>query len=245
VKLNSFGKSDIGRKRANNEDSFIINPDLDLFVVSDGMGGEAAGEIASTILAETAVEVFSGANNHSTKHAAELIQKVFTSANQKILDHTKYYPHHSGMGCTAEVLTFSDEEYVAGHIGDSRIYHLRNQKLTQITNDHSLVQKQLDLGLISEPEAKKHPLRNILLRALGSNEPFAVDIIKGNVFVGDIFLICSDGLTSMVKDSVLADVLASSLSVNQKVTRLVQIANNAGGFDNITVVVVQVEDSES
>ena len=120
----------------------------------------------------------------------------------------------------------------------------RNGKLIQITSDHSLVQEQLNRGLITPDEARHHPLRNILLRAVGSNEPFMVDIIKGNIFLSDVFLLCSDGLTSMVDDIMIKHVLGSLLPVNQKVETLIEMANNAGGFDNITIVVVQIDEGE-
>lgn len=242
MRINFFGNSDPGRKRANNEDSFIIKHDLSLIVVSDGMGGEAAGEVASAIITETAVDIFSGKKECSQKHISDLIQKVFAAANQKILDHIKGYPQHRGMGCTADVMAFTDGGYVVGHVGDSRVYLLRNGKLIQVTSDHSLVQEQLNRGLITLDEARTHPLRNILLRAVGSTEPFMVDVIKGNIFPYDIFLLCSDGLTSMIEDIMIKHVLASRLPVNQKVETLIEMANNAGGSDNITVVIAQIEE---
>ena len=245
MRIISFGKSDPGLKRINNEDSFVIKPDPVLLVVSDGMGGEAAGEIASTILTETAIEVFSDKAESSQKETSELIQKVFNKANQRILDHIKHYPHHRGMGCTAEVMVFTDDGYVAGHVGDSRIYLLRSGKFTQITEDHSLVQEQLNRGLITEIEASTHPLRNILLRAVGSKEPFMVDIIRGTIYPDDLFLLCSDGLTTMLDDIMIKHVLGSPTPVSQKVEALIEMANNAGGFDNITVVISQIIGNES
>jgi serine/threonine protein phosphatase PrpC len=126
------------------------------------------------------------------------------------------------MGCTAEIMTFTEKGYVAGYLGDSRIYLLRNGKFTQITKDHSLVQEQINRGVITVAEAKKHPLRNIPLRAVGSNEPFNVDIIRGNIYRDDMFLLCSDGLTTMLDDIMIKHVLASPTPVSQKMEALIE-----------------------
>ena len=144
------------------------------------------------------------------------------------------------MGCTAELLVFLDHGYVLGHVGDSRTYLFRSGQLKRLTNDHSVVQSQLDQGLINAAEARKHPMRNVILRAVGTNEVLAFDLIRGRIQLGDLFLLCSDGLTDMVEDGVLREVLAADLPLLQKVDQLVDLANSAGGHDNITVILGEV-----
>jgi protein phosphatase len=234
------GKSDIGLKRAGNEDAFVISPELGLCLVSDGMGGAAAGELASRIFAETATEVFTGSMNRSGEETRELVRNAFNLANKTILDHSENNPEHKGMGCTAELLAFFEDGFAVGHIGDSRTYRLRNGLLKQLTRDHSLVQDQLDQGLITQSEAKNHHLRNVILKALGVNETLVLDILSGISFAKDLFLLCSDGLTDMVSDSFIQDVLSSKSTLDQKADRLIQSAKSAGGHDNITVVLCEV-----
>ncbi|MBT8372930.1 MAG: protein phosphatase 2C domain-containing protein, partial [Deltaproteobacteria bacterium] len=151
------GKTDVGLKRKNNEDAFVLSPELNFCLVADGMGGAAAGEVASTIFAETAREIFSGNTDRSEKEIIHRVQKAFNFANQKIQKDVIRNPDHRGMGCTAELLAFSDEGFVLGHIGDSRTYRLRNRQLEQLTQDHTLVQQQIEEGLISPDRIKDHP----------------------------------------------------------------------------------------
>lgn len=236
----SFGKSDRGLKRSNNEDTFLVRPELGLCLVADGMGGAAAGELASGIFAETTLEVFSKAKRQSEQEILEIVQRVFAWANERILNHVKENPHHQGMGCTAELVAFSDDSFVLGHIGDSRTYRLRTGQLKQLTQDHSLVQDQVDQGLITPAEARNHPMRNVILRALGVNESLALDLLRGKTLSGDVFLLCSDGLTDMVDDALIQEVLSSTMALPQKVEKLIELANTAGGYDNITVVLSEV-----
>jgi len=234
------GISDVGLKRTNNEDTFVIRPERHFCLAADGMGGAAAGEVASLIFAETASEVFAGSGGRSKIQTLELVQRTFGFANERILDHVKENPHHMGMGCTAELLAFYDEGYVLGHMGDSRTYILRNGVLKQLTHDHSLVQEQIDKGIISPAEARNHPLRHIILRAVGIREKPAVDLRKGRIYPGDIFLLCSDGLTDMVDDPPIQEVLSSSVALPQKVKRFIELAKSEGGKDNITVVLSEI-----
>jgi protein phosphatase len=144
------------------------------------------------------------------------------------------------MGCTAELLTFFDQIYVIGHVGDSRVYLFRQGQLRQITKDHSLVQEQLEQGLISTIEARKHSLRHLILRAVGINDSLAVDFIKGRTLPGDIFLLCSDGLSDMIDDSIIQQALFLPANLQQKTDTLIQSAKSAGGYDNITVILCEV-----
>lgn len=230
------GKSDIGLKRPKNEDAFILDSERGFFLVADGMGGAAAGELASRIFAETTLEVFAGSGGRSEKETLGWVQKAFSLANERILKHVTENPGHKGMGCTAELLALSASGFVLGHMGDSRTYRFRNGQLRQLTQDHSLVQDQVDRGLITPAEAQKHPLRNVILRAVGIKESLALDIVRGRMFRGDLFLLCSDGLTDMVSDSIIQEVLSSATALPQKVDQLIERAKSVGGVDNITVV---------
>jgi serine/threonine protein phosphatase PrpC len=144
------------------------------------------------------------------------------------------------MGCTAELVGFFNEGFVLGHMGDSRTYRFRNGQLKQLTQDHSLVQDQIDHGLITPAEARNHPLRNVILRAVGVKKSAALDLIRGKAFPGDLFLLCSDGLTDMVDDTLIQETLSSSIVLPEKVENLVELAKSAGGYDNITVVLSEI-----
>jgi PPM family protein phosphatase len=236
----SFGKSDPGRRRPNNEDAFLINIELGLNILADGMGGEAAGELASQIFAETALELFSRSLPGSDEERLQLLHKSYELANTRILDHVKTHPHHRGMGCTAELLILFNNKFALGHVGDSRTYLYRNGELKQLTRDHSLVQNHVDQGLITPDEARRHHLRHVILRAVGANGLLTVDSIEGNTLPGDLFLLSSDGLTDMVDDRTIADVLAMPTDLAKKVERLIESANSVGGLDNITVILSEV-----
>lgn len=239
-KFISYGKTDAGLRRANNEDAFIVDTKLEYCLVADGMGGAAAGEVASHIFSQTASEVFSKARSRSEVETVKLVQLVFEMANNRILTHAKENPHCAGMGCTAELFAFADTGFVLGHIGDSRTYRLKNSHLKQLTQDHSLVQNQLNQGLITPAEARNHSLRNVILRAVGVEQNVDVDMIRGKTVCGDTFLLCSDGLTDMVPDEQILEIVLKPIPMPQIVNNLIDIANAAGGHDNITIVIVEV-----
>jgi len=206
------------------------------------MGGAAAGEVASRIFVETASEVFSGERSPEEDTGA-LVQKAFSTANERILDQAKKNPGYQGMGCTAEAAVLVHRRFVIGHVGDSRTYLFRQGRLTQITKDHSLVQEQLDQGLITPAEARFHPHRHVIVRAVGVEEKLDVDLVRGELLPGDSILLCSDGLTDMVDDASIQDVLSRPLDAFQKVETLIGLAKAAGGHDNITVVVCALSES--
>lgn len=243
-RITYFGDSDVGLRRPDNEDAFVVRPGLGLCVVADGMGGAAAGEVASHIFVETAVEVFSNHHGRSDDETTDLIRKTFGLANERVLAHVESNPDHKGMGCTAELVGFTDEGFVLGHIGDSRTYRFRNKELKQISSDHSFVQEQIDRGVMTPAEARKHPMRNIILRAVGVKEDLALDIVRGRTYPGDQFLLCSDGLTDMVDDVSIAEVVSTEKTHPEKVERLIALAKLSGGKDNITIVLVQIDQIE-
>ena len=234
------GKTDMGLKRQNNEDVFLVNPELDFCLAADGMGGAAAGEVASEIFANAALEIFSANPNRSEKDTLYQVQKAFNTANKTILEHVFANPDHSGMGCTAELLAFFEESFILGHIGDSRTYRLRNGELEQLTDDHTLVQRQFHEGLISEDEIRHHPMRHVIFRAVGIKEEITIDLLTGETHPADLFLLCSDGLTDMVEDEQIQDILCADTDINRKTDSLIESAKVAGGLDNITVVLVAI-----
>ncbi len=234
------GRTDTGLVRPNNEDTFAINTQAGYCLVADGMGGAAAGETASRLFAEAAAEIFGARPPADETEAVEKVQNAFRHANKLILEHVDRNPHHKGMGCTAELLALHAGGYVIGHMGDSRTYRFRNGTLKQLTKDHSLVQDQLDRGLISAEEARHHAMRNVVLRAVGVDTAPALDTLRGPVQPGDLFLLCSDGLTDMVTDDAIAEVLATLQPLETAAARLIEIAKQAGGRDNITVAMAKI-----
>ena len=243
ITINSSGKTDVGVKRLNNEDAYLVRPDLDLFTVADGMGGAAAGEVASGIFIDTAREIFERFTRQSEQDTYSQIQEVFRLANERMNEYVRRNPYDRGMGCTVEVLSFFGDSYIVGHVGDSRTYLFREGRLKQLTKDHSLVQEQLDSGLITPDEAKKHTLRNVVLRAVGVDTTVSLDLVKGKCAPGDLFLLCSDGLSDMIDDSQIADTLMMPLELADMAGNLVEKAKAAGGNDNITVVLCEVLDA--
>jgi protein phosphatase len=241
VTLLSASATHVGMVRTNNEDAYLSMPEAGLFALSDGMGGAAAGEIASRYFIETAQAVFSNDIPDPAGEKYARVEKIFGDSNKRILEHAAHNPDDRGMGCTADVLVFYNTRYVVGHVGDSRVYLLRHGGLSQLTSDHSLVQLQVDKGLLTPQEAKKHPRKNIILKALGTDASVSSDILEGEVLNHDIFLLCSDGLTDMVEDSEIQRILLTDGSLKQKTNDLIGAALAAGGRDNVTVVLCQVE----
>ena len=239
-RMDIIGKTDVGLVRPNNEDTFMINPDGSYCLVADGMGGAAAGETASQIFAQSADEVFANPKPKTEHDVLACVQSTFRFANDRILAHVVENPDHQGMGCTAELLAITGSGFVIGHMGDSRTYRFRNGILKQLTKDHSLVQDQIDQGLITEEQARTHSMRNVILRAVGVRPSPALDTLRGPVYQGDLFLLCSDGLTDLVEDSEIKMVLSLDADLSLKTEHLIDLAKSAGGKDNITVVLAQV-----
>jgi len=242
VRILSASATHIGLVRTNNEDAYLAMPEAGLFALSDGMGGAAAGEVASRYFVEAVEQVFTGGVSASEEANVGLVQKAFKYSNKRITEHTVKHPGDEGMGCTGELLVVHEKNYVIGHVGDSRVYLLRNESLRQVTRDHSLVQGLVDEGILTREEAKHHPRKNIILRAIGTDPLVVPDIIKGEAFNQDIFLLCSDGLTDMVDDFAIRDALVSKKTLDDKVESLISSALAAGGKDNVTAVLCQIKD---
>jgi len=237
--------SDIGRVRKGNEDSYYAdaNEHRGLFIVADGMGGHAAGEVASRM----AVEVISGdlseLNDLESARALELVSEAFRHANRSVFERTILEPEKYGMGSTASVLILADGRFVIGHLGDSRIYLLREGELRQLTHDHSVVQEQIDAGVITVQEGRNHRQSNFITRCIGMEFDVESDIIDGDVRRGDVFLLASDGLTGMVEDWRLQQLLSSKAPPIRMVDAMIAEANARGGVDNITAVVIRIHSS--
>jgi protein phosphatase len=228
--------SDTGRRRRRNEDNYVVAPPL--FAVADGMGGAQAGEVASQ-LAASALEGGDSDAQEATKRIDELIQE----ANRRIFDRATTDPSASGMGTTMTVALVEDGTVTLGHVGDSRAYVLRDGELEQLTDDHSLVAELVRGGKLSAEEAEHHPQRSVITRALGTDPDVDVDTFTVEAEDGDVFVLCSDGLTDMVGDDEIGEVLAASReNLKEAAEELVRRANKAGGQDNITVVAFEMTD---
>lgn len=243
----SAGRSDRGEVRDSNEDSLLELPRDGLFAVADGMGGHAAGEVASQLALETLEEELSGGGDDALP-APDAVVRAVRKANRVILRNTRENPSRSGMGTTLTALALSGEgEWRIGQVGDSRGYLLRDGDLVQLTSDHSWVGQQVADGEMSKEEARQHPMSSVLERALGTSEELDVDVEDGEARPGDLFLLCSDGLTDMLPDSEIRSLLVEeaggddALDLEGTVDRLIDAANRAGGRDNVTVVLVRVE----
>ena len=227
--------------RAGNEDNFFAgtNGSRGLFVVADGMGGHAAGEVAS----EMAVRILQREllqTDFAPERAAEQLAEALRRANRVIYDRTLAEVDKQGMGTTASVLLLADGRYLIGQIGDSRIYLLRDGTLRQLTKDHSYVQEQVDAGFLTAEQARYHPYSNVITRCVGASEAVEPDVYEGEVKDGDLFLVASDGLKGMVDDRRLHQLLGSRAAPSRMVDSLIAEANGRGGLDNITAIVVQV-----
>lgn len=230
-----------GRLRLNNEDAAAFDPVLGLSVLADGMGGYNAGEVASSmavtgILAELADWFAASGTGASAREIRKAMDRSVQHANQAILSTARDDPECAGMGTTLVVAVFQDQRLLIGHIGDSRVYRLREQQLQQITRDHSLLQEQLDAGLITPSQAAVSTQRNLVTRALGIESGVELELNEFVVEAGDLYLLCSDGLSDMLNDSEIGAVLRSGGSLEQKARRLIDQANANGGRDNITVL---------
>jgi PPM family protein phosphatase len=230
-------RTDTGRQRNANEDSFFTRAPL--FVVADGMGGAQAGEVASKAAAE------SFAHDLPAAPPERILEETIEEANRTIHELARKDPGLAGMGTTttAAIVDLEAEEVAIGHVGDSRAYRLRGGKFEQLTRDHSLVEEMRRKGQLTDAQAEDHPQRSIITRALGPEPEVQVDLQTVPAQHGDVFLICSDGLTTMLDDEQIAHVLGRATSLTSAVRALVDEANRAGGRDNITVVAFRVEDT--
>ena len=230
-----------GRVRTSNEDSFVANPGAGLFLVADGMGGHAAGEIASQ-LASSTVESCVATGASSVEDFPDMLRRAAQEANQRVFEAQQQDRALSGMGSTLTVLFLREDKYYIAHVGDSRAYRLRDGNLEQLTRDHSLVWHLYENGVLRKSDLSTHPQKNLITRSIGSHSQVDVDLEQRKACAGNVYLLCSDNLTNEVTDEGIHGILNARLSQPQQMADLlVDAANHAGGPDNITVVVVRIE----
>lgn len=233
-----------GRVRTSNEDSFAADPERRLFLVADGMGGHAAGEVASSIAAATVREVMGIIRPPGGKIEDELLLAA-REANGRIYEAQRKRADLSGMGSTLTIMSFADTSYYIAHVGDSRAYLLRDGVLEQLTRDHSLVWHLFESGVLRKDELSSHPQKNLITRSIGPHPQVEIDLECGQAREGDTYLLCSDGLTDVLSDEVIRQMLSQpDMAPQQLGDALVSAANRMGGPDNITVVVVRLMSGE-
>jgi protein phosphatase len=251
MKLAYEALSDTGRKRKGNEDSYRLNPEHKLFVVADGMGGHAAGEVASRTAVDSINEfvTLSGGNREITwpfglddsiSYDGNRLKTAIRHANRRLLEATREQAEYEGMATTVAALLVDGDTANIAHVGDSRVYLFKDGKISLLTTDHSWVNEQIQSGVISPEQARNHPLRNVVTRALGGRTDLSVDVRSVPMAADDVLLLCSDGLTTMVADPDIERILGESGGdIGRAARALVDAANEHGGEDNITVVLVK------
>ncbi|MHB8753706.1 MAG: Stp1/IreP family PP2C-type Ser/Thr phosphatase [Candidatus Acidiferrales bacterium] len=250
IEMELGARSDTGLVRSNNEDSFRLAPELNLFVLSDGMGGQASGEVASRLAAETIVahcrdaeanprSQLIGERIEGASDAGNRLASAIRLANRAVHQAARRNTAQTGMGATVVAAWFADERMTIAHVGDSRAYRLRRGELEQLTQDHSFIAEQVCQGMMTAEEASQSKMQNVLLRALGIDPDVLVEVSEELLMEGDTLLLCSDGLTHELSDAQIAAVLCDTDEAQEAASRLVELANQAGGGDNITVIVVR------
>ncbi len=244
MKLSAHAKTDVGMIRSGNEDNYAADQTdtRGIYIVADGMGGHAAGEVASEMAVQIVMRETKDLKDLSDGTATKVVGEALKMANRAIHDRTITEVDKQGMGTTASVLMLADSRYLIGQVGDSRVYLLRDGALKQLTKDHSYVQEQVDLGNLTPEQARYHPYSNVITRCVGASPEVEPDLYSGEARKGDIFLVASDGLTGMVDDRRLAQLLMSRAEPIRKVESLISEANGRGGLDNITAIVVHVDE---
>ena len=242
MKLIHAARTDVGMIRSGNEDNFTVDSrsERGIFIVADGMGGHAAGEVASEMAVQIVQQELEAVRDLDGEDVVQLVANALKHANRAIHERTLTEVDKQGMGTTASVLVLAGSRYLIGQVGDSRVYLLRAGKFEQLTKDHSYVQEQVDAGYLTPEQARYHPYSNVITRCVGASPEVQPDVYSGDVRVGDLFLVASDGLTGMVDDRRLQILLMSRAEPERKVHALISEANGRGGLDNITAIVIQI-----
>ena len=241
-------ETDPGLARDNNEDALAVDFLTGLCILADGMGGYNAGEIASGmacafIKSEMSRWLSQAGKYANAKEVRRALEICVQNANHSIFNAANSNPQYTGMGTTLVVGVFQADRLMLGHIGDSRCYRLRNGNFQQITKDHSLLQEQIDAGLITPEQALTSANKNLVTRALGVEDSVLLEVTEHRVEAGDVYLMCSDGLSDMVRDQPIADIMLGDATLDQKATRLIAVANAGGGRDNISVVLTYAKEA--
>jgi len=248
----AFGLTDVGRKRKHNEDAYALDVNEGLFIVADGMGGHAAGEVAAKITVETIGEFIAATRqkeeatwpfryDHELEFNSNRLAIAIEKANERVMAAVAAQPWLKGMGTTVVAGLLNEKTISLAHVGDSRAYLYRDGKLKRLTDDHSWVHEQVEAGILTEEEAKSHPLKNVVTRALGGGPSVSPDLQELAFSPGDEFLFCSDGLTTMLTDEEITGLVEKDHEPQSLCRKLVDSANERGGVDNITVLIVKVQ----
>ncbi|HEX9186458.1 MAG TPA: Stp1/IreP family PP2C-type Ser/Thr phosphatase [Vicinamibacteria bacterium] len=252
--IEAFGRTDVGRRRKVNEDSFLVSPETSLYAVCDGMGGHNAGEVASRMAIETISDFVerSGVEKEITwpwgldanlSIDANRLKTAIRLANSRVFQAADNREELTGMGTTVVALLVSGDRMTIGSAGDSRCYRVRGGGLTQLTRDDSWVSAALGEGILNSGDVEHHPLRNVITKAVGARDTIDLDVVEHPLQPGDLVMLCSDGLHGMLGDEELGRILQSSLgSLEDATARLLDAANEAGGRDNVTVVLLRRSD---
>ena len=251
MRIQAGARTDLGRVRKNNEDCYEIKPALNLYVLSDGMGGQAHGEVASKLAVQTIVTHCQQAENSratpifgepqpDVSERTNRLTSAIHLANRKVYEAAAANAEQNGMGATIVAAWIEGQRLSLAHVGDSRAYLLRAGSLDQLTADHSLVAEKVRVGILTPQEADASELQSVLTRAVGTNATIQVDADEQMLLAGDSLLLCSDGLTRMVTDPEIASTLLTSTSAQEAADRLVELANENGGVDNVSVIVLRV-----
>ena len=246
MNIRTFGNTNTGLVRSNNEDAYGNYPDLSLYIVADGLGGHAGGEVASRIAVESINEYIESAYKYKTpEDINSTIIKAIKEAGTRIVLEADKGHNLQGMGTTIVAAKIEGDKAIVAHVGDSRAYLIQGDVITQITKDHTVVEEYIRLGLLTPQDAICHPSRHILSRALGISGDLDIDITDIRLQAGDTIILCTDGLTNMLPDKeILGTVLELRPSPEKITDRLITLANNNGGIDNITVITICVVDAE-
>jgi serine/threonine protein phosphatase PrpC len=250
-----FGTSDRGRRRTHNEDCYVCDPNQSIFLVADGMGGEKYGEVASRLTADTFIQLMTPfivdedttlpfEHTGDGDYLLETLLHALHGTNQAVIDFVQAHPSHKGMGSTLTAVLCQSETIYVAHVGDSRLYRLRKEKLEQLTEDHSKVQEMVNKKVITPEEARNHPQKNVITQCIGRKKHLKPDCFIQSIEEDDLYLLCSDGLTDMLKDEDIRTILMQSEGLDTIGQTLIDAANRMGGKDNITVVLLQFVSSE-
>ncbi len=250
MEVKAYGLTHVGRQRQHNEDSFLVEDNGGLFLVADGMGGHAAGEIASRIAVDSIAEfilhtkeddgTWPHAYDEHFKRTTNRLMAAVRMANTRVLEAMRKDARLRGMGTTVVACLADGDTMAFAHVGDSRAYLIRNNQLSRVTNDHSWVFEQVQAGMLTEVEAEKHPLRNVITRALGGALQITPDASEIEMKAGDVYLLCSDGLTGMVPEDEILRLVTENPDLQAACQQLIETANERGGLDNITAILVRV-----
>jgi len=248
IRASAAARSDVGKSRSTNEDDFAIRAERGLFLVADGMGGHGNGEVASRLVTLSVcdfIEALPRKSRQGSHPVEDTLREALEQANQAVFRAVENRAELAGMGATVVAMMYRNGNAVIAHAGDSRAYRWRAGRIEQLTEDHTWVGQQVSSGDLSPDEARLHPFRNVVTRALGGEMRLIVDVAVHDVRTGDLFLLCTDGLTAVLEDDEIAEILGGDDTLDGRCATLIEVANDGGGPDNVTALLVGFSDDES